>query len=145
MQELEEYDMLHAGDENNENLLEAPCDNPYLDNNLLNSELDINSSKDMNENETFAQSLNVTKDDKLNEAFVSEKDVKDLNESQNFNSPEKIIKKKSNFFSSEINVPTCEDNFEESEKNTVDVENKSKIITSLCYLSRNSKYSHSES
>jgi hypothetical protein len=102
MHELEEYDMLHAGNENGdqndeENLMEVQCDNPYVNTNILNTEVEMSYSKDIIENENATASLNLTNNDKLNEAFCSEKYLKEINESERFNTPEKKISYNKNF------------------------------------------------
>jgi hypothetical protein len=140
MHELEEYDMLHAGEENEnqnqENLIEVQCDNPYINSNILNTEIDMSYSKDIIEHENMMPSLNITNNDKLNEAFCSEKDLKDMNESGNFNSPDKMItyKKKLEIHNSGLIINAGENIFEpdpEREINKLDkleTYHKGKII-----------------
>lgn len=119
MHELEEYDMLHAGnengDQNQENVTEVLCDNPYLNSNILNTEVEMSYSKDIIENEIATASLNITNNDKLNEAFCSEKYLKDINESGSFNTPDKKYNHNKNFKNnnSEHNVNTVDIIFEQ--------------------------------
>jgi hypothetical protein len=78
MHELEEYDMLNEGQgmnyENNNNQNDFQGEDQNYNN---NSEVELDNYN-YNNNDTFLQSIQVTKEDKLNDAFVSDKDLKNL-------------------------------------------------------------------